>query len=560
MNKKLLLVSLLAVGMLVGCGNNEDPTSTPSSDAPTSEAPTTSEDNGGGEEGQWTGKFGNAGYYLVGEMNAWNNFWKYEGFHHFEFTQDATNENVYTLNFSVTEELLAASTGDTADAVDFKVMYWDGNKAPSEWWPDGVANNGTINAAGEYKLTFNKASTETAEKTDGSGTYTKYTTAEKIGDVNPDTAFVQGEARQFDPTFGKVTYKVAVDLDLEIPTGKSIYIHTWGLQDKDNNDVSGYFEMSKLSEKDVEAGDQEIWGYTTAGEVYTDDGTGVGMNYGFCIIVDDAGKTAQNWDYKVSSSQSADGNYGIHVTTSKRSATAQLLVEDKPYWTKGERSNPLSVEEFKAAIDAEGFEDKSVLTVHGKVTSVNHNSKYDSYYVYLEVPVAEGQEPTYAVELYSIKLEEGVLAPEVGDTVYAEGPATLYVKEGELPLYETHYQPTQATIYKVEKGELFYLYVRGSMSEWACQPVNKLVETNVAGVYSVTVNLAAGDEFKLSNNTDNWEVQYGGPASKALLNIDSAIAANFDATGDNIKVLTAGSYTFTYDITGETPVASVKAA
>ena len=49
MNKKLLLVSLLAVGMLVGCGNNEDPTSTPSSDAPTSEAPTTSEDNGGVE-------------------------------------------------------------------------------------------------------------------------------------------------------------------------------------------------------------------------------------------------------------------------------------------------------------------------------------------------------------------------------------------------------------------------------------------------------------------------------------------------------------------------------
>ena len=209
MNKKLLLVSLLAVGMLVGCGNGEEPTS----QAPTSEeTPTTSEVGGGeegGEEGQWTGKFGNAGYYLVGEMNAWNNFWKYEGFHNFEFTQDANDANVYTLNFSVTEELLAASTGDTADAVDFKVMYWDGNKAPSEWWPDGVANNGTISEAGEYKLTFNKASTETAEKTDGSGTYTKYTTAEKIGDVNPETAPCSYAVSGFtSPNFSAVVYFV----------------------------------------------------------------------------------------------------------------------------------------------------------------------------------------------------------------------------------------------------------------------------------------------------------------------------------------------------------------
>ena len=87
------------------------------------------------------------------------------------FTPSETDENIYTLKISFTEEFLAsdAVAGDAAGAVDFKVMYWDGNKAPSEWWPDGVANNGVISEAGEYLLTFNKASTETAEKTDGSG-------------------------------------------------------------------------------------------------------------------------------------------------------------------------------------------------------------------------------------------------------------------------------------------------------------------------------------------------------------------------------------------------------
>lgn len=550
MNKKLLLVSLLAVGMLVGCGNNEDPTSTPSSDAPTSEAPTTSEDNGGGEEGEFKdgAKFGNPGYYLVGEMNSWNNFWKYEGFKDFEFVQDATNENVYTLNFSVTEELLAASTGDTADAVDFKVMYWDGNKAPSEWWPDGVANNGTLSEVGEYKLTFNKASTETAEKTDGSGTYTKYTTAERIGDVNPDTAFVQGDARQFDPTFGKVTYKVAVDLDLEIPTGKSIYIHTWGLQDKDNKDVSGYFEMSKLSEKDVEAGDKEIWGYTTEGEVYTDDGTGVGMNYGFCIVVDDAGKTEANWAYQVRSSQSADGNYGIHVTTTKRSATAQLLVEDKPYWTKGEVSNPYTVAEAHAIMTSDAYVKYMPLAVTGVVTYAEYDENYKNWSVDLEVPADCG----YTFKLFAALVAEGQLTPQAGDVVVATGFADIY-KDTTFELTWTKVDNVKTNPLVVSVARASEYYLKGTVSDWADIALYQL---QVTGEHTaeLTCKLPEGAEFKIADA--DWSKEANG----SHLVLDASVAEGTFTGDSNITCTKAGTYRFVLDLSGEAPVLTVYAA
>ena len=56
-------------------------------------------------------------------------------------------------------------------------MFWNGTNAPSEWWPDGVANDGRITEAGEYKFTFNKKSKETAPKHYGDGTYTVFTKA-----------------------------------------------------------------------------------------------------------------------------------------------------------------------------------------------------------------------------------------------------------------------------------------------------------------------------------------------------------------------------------------------
>lgn len=566
MNKKLLLVSLLSVGMLVGCNQGGNTSSVvPSSETPassevpaTSETPATSEDGG---DTEWTGKYGNAGYYLVGEPNGWDSFWKFSGFEDFLFTPSETDENIYTLKISFTEEFLAsdAVAGDAAGAVDFKVMYWDGNKAPSEWWPDGVANNGVISEAGEYLLTFNKASTETAEKTDGSGdTYKKYTSWERIGDARVETTFAKGDARQFESTYGKVTYRVKVEEGLTLPEGSSIYVHVWGLETQEKDEKGNVVKLD--GDYEMKKGSNGIWSFTTEKPVVTDDGTGVGMHYGFCIIVDEAGKgsTPVDWNKKVANSASTDGNYAIDVTTTQTSSTAVLLKKaDRPYWTKGELDNPYTVAEAKGIMDAEGFESKSWMAISGKVISSEYNSKYSSYYLYLEVPVAEGEEATYTFQVRSLPLKEGVIAPEVGDTVYAYGAANIFKKDGELPSYQVSFKEG-ANIYKVEKGELFYLYVRGSMTNWECQPTHKLVETSVPGVYSVTVKLAANDEFKLSNNTKDWAVQFG----PAALVVDEAAKEYFDVTNTagNVKVAKDGTFTFTYDITGAAPVASVKLA
>lgn len=567
MNKKLLLVSLLAVGMLVGCGGGGSQSSSEQSSEEPISSETPSSEESSVETGSWTGEFGNAGYYLVGEMNGWNNFWKYQGFESFEFKKDETQEGIYTLVYSVTEEFLTSEgvDNDTVDAVDFKVMYWDGNKAPSQWYPDGVANNGVISEAGEYKLTFNLNSTESAEKTDGTGSYTLFTKAEKVGEANPETAFVQGEARKFDPKFGNVTYKVSVEEGLEIPENHSIYIHTWGLYGEADpeTDIGGYYELTK--------GETNVWSYTTETKVMTDDGTGVGMDLGFCIIVDETGKTQQDWSKKVSSSQSTDGNYGIHVSENKLSGTAQLLIEDKPYWTKGDVTNPYTVAELKTLMDSTDYSATEKYCVTGEVVSVKYNDQYSDYNVYLKVPTEinaatkEELPATWEFMVYGGKLKENIAVPEVGDTIIAEGYSKIYTPSEGLPVYELAYKYVDDVkvvpeILKVTKSDLFYLYVRGDLTSWGIVPSYKLSETNTPNVYQVTVSLEAGNQFKLSNATDNWDVQYGGATAKAQLVADSAVASCFDLTGDNVVVVTAGSYTFTYDCTGETPVASVKAA
>ena len=564
MNKKLLLVSLLSVGMLVGCGGGDNPTVKPSEDP----VPPT-EDNGGGEKPSWTGKFGNAGYYLVGDFNGWNNFWKFSGFEDFEFTKVSDTE--YTLNFSITEELLASEAmkeGDFADALDFKVMQWDGNKAPTTWLPDGVKNNGKIDAAGEYKFTFNPSSKEQGTNLDGDP-FTLYTKAERVGDVKAENSFVKGEARQFEPIFDNVTYKVAVEEGLTIPEGYAVYLHTWGLQDKDGNDVSGYFE-TKLNASGV-------WEYTTEVPVTVDDGTGAPLTYGFCLIVDETGKTEQNWDRKISNSATSDGNYSIEVSAKKTKGTELLKKADKPYWTKGEVYNPYTVEEVINLMKAEDYVEYTEYTVTGEVTKASYNSRFKSWDLWLKVPTAEetpaptaeGEtpaEPTEPVapaeviefQVYSGKLNENMPDPEVGDTIVATGKSKIFKKDNKV-VYEIAYDGSHKVspqILDVQKGELFYLYVRGSLTEWGCKPTHKLVST-AKNVYSVTIEIAEGDEFKLSNNTESWDVQFGGAKAKAQLTIAEDIAANFDATGDNIKCLTAGTYTFTYDLTGETPVTTL---
>ncbi len=570
MNKKILLVSLLAVGMLVGC-NHKDPK--PSSSLEPSSSPVSENTSGNASsenseslsESSTTplemGEFGPKGYYLVGEMNGWNNFWKFEGYQDFLFT--LVSENVYTLTYSVTADFLASEdvAGDTKDAVDFKVMYWDGDKAPSMWYPDGVGNNGVITEAGEYKFTFTLNSKDVGTKEDGS-TYTLYTKAEKIGDANPETAFVKGEARAFDPAYGQVTYKVAVEEGVTIPEGNSIFIHTWGLTNEAGEDVSGYFKMTE--------GANGVWSYQTTGEVETDDGTGVGKDLGFCIIVDSNDATEQDWTKKVTNSLSTDGNYSIHVSEFKLSGTATLNLSDKPYWTKGDRTNPYTVGELYEIMSSADYVAGTNYAVTGVVKSVVEgsfpNPTFGSYSFFLEVPVpeveatAEGETTTetpaatYEFEIYSAKLGEGVIVPEVGSIVCVEGKSKIYTKEGQLPIYELAYDKASdnsPVIYSVTTYSEYY--VKGSMNEWAANDLYRLTK-NADGNYEITVNLAADAEFKLANA--DWSKEVGPSA----LTVPDTLADAFDLTGANIKVVTAGTYTFVIDATSETPTATVSVA
>ena len=547
MNKKLLLVSLLAVGMLVGCGGNGNGSSVvPPSETPASSETPAASDEGG--ETNWTGKYGNAGYYLVGEVNGWNNFWKYDGFEDFEFspTDDA---NVFTLTISFTAEFLASEkvAGDAAGAVDFKVMYWDGNKAPSEWWPDGVANNGVISEAGEYTLTFNKASTETADKTDGSGTYTKFTSWERVGDARAETAFVQGDARQFEATYGRVTYKVAVEEGLTLPEGSAVLIHTWGLANREGTDVSGYFELTETT--------SGVWSYTTTEEVVTDDGTGVGMDYGFCIIVDAKGSTTQDWSKKVSNSASSDGNYKIHVTTNKLSGTDQLKKADQPWWLKGTVDAPYTVAEAVAFMTAEGYVADSEFYVQGVVESVSYNSSFKSYEIYLVVPVAEGEEATYKFELYSAVLGEGLLTPKAGDTVVATGKSKIFKKDGQLPVYELAYASSHKVSPKItDVIRMSEFFMRGSFDEsWNALPTHQFRVTG-ENVAELTVTVTEGTEFKVA--TSDWKKE----VNSSHLVLDASVAEGTFTGEGNIKCMATGTYTFVLDLSGANPVLTVKLA
>ena len=529
MNKKLLLVSLLAVGMLVGCGGGNPPAS---SDPGSSEQ---GGGEGGGEQGNWTGTYGNAGYYLVGEMNGWNNFWKFQGFESFEFTQSETDENIYTLTYSVTEEFLASAdaAGDTADAVDYKVMYWDGNKAPTEWFPGGVANNGLINEAGEYVLTFNKASTETAIKTDGSGeSYTKYTSHERIGDANPATAYTKGDARQFEPTYADITFRVVVDEELTIPTGKSVYIYTWSLTGEGESNYSGFFEMTN---------NNGIWTYTTAGEVVVDDGTGVGVDHGFCILVDEPGKTEPNWDYKVTNSASTDGNYGIHVTKTKHSGTTELKLEDKPYWLKGTVHAPYTVDEAYAIMNSESYTRYMPMVVTGTVQSATYYSQYQNWEIYLEAP-SNPSDASHVFLLYAATLGEGILEPQAGDVICATGFADIYSgKKYQLTWTYVDNVKTYPVVYDLVRASEYY--VKGGMNDWNAVELHRLSMTS-ATTAEITMSVSADVEFKVANA--DWSKE----AAFADLTMDaSAEGAFVEAAGGNIKCAKSGTYRFVLDLT-----------
>lgn len=554
MNKKLLLVSLLAVGMLVGCGGKKDDSS--SSVTPSEN----SSSGGGGETSSWSNTYGNAGYYLIGTGNDWSElFWTKENFEIFYLSP--VGDGTYTLTGSIAAEDLVDSEG-AATKWEYKVRYFDGEGKVTDWYPDGVDNNNAITEAGQYTFTFNPNGLDgkLGTKPDGS-TFQLYTEHVKAGDAK---------------TEDHLKISATQRSDLQNVTGDArLRLYYTGTEITDNDDIyiyggfdgwTGWTKLNKTKDEDT--------GRYTFETTYEDIVIGIGpleMSYEFCIVVGDADFDLNDpWNTGKQLINPDGGNWSVSYTSSK-TLSILTLPENIDNLIK-----VMTVEEAIAAMKATDFVGKTVMMrVRGEVTAVSYNSTYGSYTLDLAMPEpkeddtpADGETEVdtnvYKFQVYSGVVKEGEAEPKVGDTVSAYGYTQIFTKtDSETGVttvtYEVAYDSTNKVspiIYNVVTP-FDYLYVRGDMSNWACQDAYKLVATDTPDVYACTVSLAEGALFKLSNNTDNWEVQYGGATANGQLVIDESCTDCFDVSGDNITVLVAGSYTFTYDLSGETPVASV---
>lgn len=522
MNKKLLLVSLLAVGMLVGCGGGKDsnkdstPSNTPSSDV-------------GGEE---TGKYGKKGYYLMGTGNEWSNiFWTRTNFDIFYLAP--VGDGTYSLTGSVTAD-------DVKEGAkwEYKVRYFDGEGNFTTWFPDGVDNNGVITEAGEYTFVFNPDSTEKATKeTDGSE-YTLFTKATRIGDAKDENHLLISKDTRDDIDQVKKDAKLRFSLEgLPVEEGQHVYAYAW-----DDNFFNGWKELTKS------ASSETIYEVSLPNVL-----VGLGpleRTYEFNIVISDkkvvdGEPEAGMWDGKVTNPDVESGNWSVTYSATKTSAS--LVVDLLAL------HSTMATDDFIAYVDTLTDYDYKTAPQYGFVTGVvkevTYNETFKSYNITLE-DTTDGKD----VAIYSGALREGEAEPKVGIELSAYGIIQIF--NGKT--YQVAYDSTNKVSPIVYNVKFDYLYVRGSHSDWSCKADYKLVETDTKGVYSVTLTLAVDTEFKLSNNTTNWEVQYGGATAGGQLIVPEDLADCFDTTGDNIKVLKEGRYTFTFDeAKGE---ASVKAA
>lgn len=87
----------------------------------------------------------------------------------------------------------------------------------------------------------------------------------------------------------------------------------------------------------------------------------------------------------------------------------------------------------------------------------------------------------------------------------------------------------------------------GSMAACDNWNTNIPLTEQADGTWTITYELAANDEFKFRINSD-WDTALGAKATT----VAAGLEANFDLTGDNIKCLVGGSYTFTVNPTAQT--------
>jgi len=110
----------------------------------------------------------------------------------------------------------------------------------------------------------------------------------------------------------------------------------------------------------------------------------------------------------------------------------------------------------------------------------------------------------------------------------------------------------RAALAKYEKGleEIFTAKpvwgLVGSMadSNWS---TNVDMTEQEDGTWTLTYTLAANDEFKFRINTD-WDTALGASATT----VAAGLEANFDLTGDNIKCVVGGTYSFVVNPTAST--------
>ena len=180
----------------------------------------------------------------------------------------------------------------------------------------------------------------------------------------------------------------------------------------------------------------------------------------------------------------------------------------------------------------EGYVADTEMAVSGVVTKFKYQENFDSYNIWLEVP--EGA--SYEFQIYSGKLGENLLTPEVGDTVVASGKSKIYTPKDETQpvVYELAYASSHKVSPQiVDVIRLSDYYMRGSFDEsWNALSTHQFRMTGEA-TQELTVAVAAGTEFKVA--VADWSKE----ANASHLVLDASVAEGTfsgEATS-NVKLL-----------------------
>ena len=514
MNKKLLLVSLLSVGMLVGCGGGENQTSKPSNEDTPSSGETTP------EKDETMGTYGHKGFYLFGTGNNWDgDFWTYDNAGIFYLKQEG---DVYTLTGSVTAE-------DVKDGAkwEFKVREFDGEGKVFNWYPDGVDNNGVITEAGEYKFTFNPNSTEKAKKEVDGSEYTLFTKTEKLGEAKEENRLKLSTNRREDlaPVKGDAKLKLVLQgTKGALLEGEHLYAYGW--QGQFENKLGEFLPVEESPDK------YEL----TMPNIQIGLGP-LDVTYEFNLLCSPVELTQESdIDWDTMKLSSPDGqNFKAIYNAKKRGATLGIdLANAKP---------SLSVEKAIEAMSAleESKVTETTLFVTGEVTKVYEDKQHHSWNLDLKAP--DGKH----FKIYSGKLSEGQESPIVGSVVKAFGRAKIFTKDDGTVYHQISWDKSHnvsPVVFNVWNPTPWY--IKGDMNGWNAVPSFNLTQVNDT-TFEIVCSLEEGKGFKVA--TPDWSKEV---SAKQTTLAEGVPAENFEldkeAEKANIKVLVSGTYKLTLTV------------